>query len=316
MFKIIPIYKDYLWGGTKLKTAYGKQSDLEIVAESWELSTHPAGTCLIEVNGQKQSLKTYIKEQGKKVLGSKCNVEDEIPILIKLIDAKDNLSVQVHPDDAYAKRYENDLGKTEMWYVLEAEEGAKLVYGFKKDLTPELFEQYIEENTLTEALNFVDVHKGDTFFITPGTMHAIGKGIVIAEIQQSSNVTYRVYDYGRVGADGKPRELHVDKAKQVTKLTKAEESYVAYTMKECEGYSIGVLAECDYFKVQRIDLKSQIHLVADTKSFHALLVTEGSITVKNELEVLSASKGDSIFIPAATGSYQVEGRGEILLSTL
>lgn len=316
MFKIIPVYKDYLWGGTKLKTSYGKKSDLEIVAESWELSTHPAGTCLIEVDGKKQSLADYIKAQGKKVLGTKCNVEDEIPILIKLIDAKDNLSVQVHPDDTYAKCYENDLGKTEMWYVLEAEEGAKLVYGFKEALTPELFTKYIEENTLTDVLNFVDVHKGDTFFITPGTMHAIGKGIVIAEIQQSSNVTYRVYDYGRIGVDGKPRELHVDKAKQVTKLTKAEESYVVYTMEECEGYSTGLLAECEYFKVQRIDLKECIHLVADDESFHAIMVTEGSVVVKNEVEVLEVSKGESLFIPASTGAYQIEGRGEILLSTL
>ncbi len=316
MFKIIPVYKDYLWGGTKLKTSYGKKSDLEIVAESWELSTHPAGTCLIEVDGKKQGLADYVKEQGKKVLGTKCNVEDEIPILIKLIDAKDNLSVQVHPDDTYAKRYENDLGKTEMWYVLEAEEGAKLVYGFKEALTPELFTKYIEENTLTDVLNFVDVHKGDTFFITPGTMHAIGKGIVIAEIQQSSNVTYRVYDYGRIGVDGKPRELHVDKAKQVTKLTKAEESYVVYTMEECEGYSTGLLAECEYFKVQRIDLKECIHLVADDESFHAIMVTEGSVVVKNEVEVLEVSKGESLFIPASTGAYQIEGRGEILLSTL
>ena len=242
--------------------------------------------------------------------------QDSIPILIKLIDAKDNLSVQVHPDDSYARTYENDLGKTEMWYVLEAEAGAQLVYGFKDDLTEEQFKRYIEDNTLTEVLNFVDVHKGDTFFITPGTMHAIGKGIVIAEIQQSSNVTYRVYDYGRVGADGKPRELHVEKAQAVTKLVKADASYVNYTMEEHEGYSIGELASCEYFQVKRIDLKNKIILEATDESFQALLVTEGSVIVKNEEQELKANKGDSIFVPASTGRYSIEGRGEIIVSTL
>lgn len=316
MFKIIPIYKDYLWGGNKLKTAYGKITDLEIVAESWELSTHPAGTCFIKVDGELRSLADYIKDKGSSVLGTKCSRVDEIPILIKLIDARDNLSVQVHPNDDYARRYENDLGKTEMWYVLEAEEGAKLIYGFKEDLTPELFAKYIEHDTLPQVLNFIDVHKGNSFFIPPGTMHAIGKGIVIAEVQQSSDITYRVYDYGRVGADGKPRQLHIEQAKQVTTLAKAQQNQTIYPIEEDQGYTMNILAECDYFKVKVIQLKENIRLAANGESFHAILVTEGNVVVKSKEITLDAHKGDSLFIPAFTGDYQIEGRGEILLSTL
>ena len=250
------------------------------------------------------------------MLGSKSPVEDQIPILIKLIDARDNLSVQVHPDDDYAKTYENDLGKTEMWYVLEAEEGAQLVYGFKKDLSKEEFKIAIEENTLSDLLNYVDVHKGDVFFITPGTMHAIGKGIVIAEIQESSNVTYRVYDYGRVGADGKQRELHIDKALEVTKLQKAEEDNYPYVMEMLEGVSIGTLATCPYFTVKRISLEKEINIVADTTSFQDLLIVDGSVEITENDKVWTGKKGDSFFVPAGTGNYTIKGQGELILATL
>lgn len=317
MFKIQPVYKDYIWGGQKLKESYGKQSDLEIVAESWELSTHPSGICEIEINGEKKSLADYIKENGKKVLGNKAAVEDEIPILIKLIDARDNLSVQVHPDDEYAKKYENDLGKTEMWYVLEAEEGASLVYGFKKDLSKEEFKAAIKDNTLSDLLNYVEVHKGDVFFITPGTMHAIGKGIVIAEIQESSNVTYRVYDYGRLGVDGKPRELHIDKALEVTKLDKAEEIELPFVMDLLEsGDSIKTLASCDYFTVKHIQVENEVHIVADTESFQDLLIVDGEIEIIEENQKWIGKKGDSFFVPAGSGNYTLSGKGEVILSTL
>ncbi|MBE6023127.1 MAG: class I mannose-6-phosphate isomerase [Cellulosilyticum sp.] len=316
MFKIQPVYKDYIWGGNKLKEAYGKESDLDIVAESWELSTHPSGICEIEIDGEKKSLAEYIKENGKKVLGTKSMTEDELPILIKLIDARDNLSVQVHPDDDYAKVYENDLGKTEMWYVLEAEEGAQLVYGFKKDLSKETFKAAIEENTLSELLNYVEVHKGDVFFIKPGTMHAIGKGIVIAEIQESSNVTYRVYDYGRVGTDGKPRELHIDKALEVTQFNKAEELSTPYVMKMLEGVSIGTLASCPYFTVKRIQLEKEMHVLASEESFHDLLIVEGTVEIVEGSKKWIGKKGDSFFVPAGSGNYTISGQGELILSTL
>lgn len=315
IYKIDPVFKDYIWGGQKLKSEYGKKSDLEKVAESWELSTHSAGICEIETEEGRMTLSEYLKKKGKAVIGTKAQSCD-VPILIMLIDAKDNLSVQVHPDDEYAKTYENDLGKTEMWYILEAEEGAQLVYGFKKDLTKEAFKASIENNTLCDDLNYVDVHKGDVFFITPGTMHAIGKGIMIAEIQESSNVTYRVYDYGRVGVDGKPRELHVSKALEVTKLGKAEESTYPYVMEMVQGGKIGTLASCEYFDVKRVDVTSKVALHADETSFQHLMVVEGDVTFEMEGSKVEGHKGESFFVTAGTGDYQVCGNGEVIVSAL
>ena len=317
MLKLNPIFKDYIWGGDKLKELYHKSSDLANIAESWELSTHKDGQCVIaegEYTGE--TLSSYIKKKGKEVLGENCSTDEGLPILIKLIDAKDNLSVQVHPDDTYAVKNEGDLGKTEMWYILEAEKDAQLIYGFKKDITKEDFKQYITDNTLTDVLNAVNVQKGDVFFINPGTMHAIGKGIMIAEIQQSSNVTYRVYDYGRVGADGKPRELHVEKAIEVTTLEKAEKPRVQYSFEDCEGYSKATLAACSYFTVQLINITSEAKMVTDTRSFHSLLVVEGEAKLYSETDRLTVKKGDSIFIPAGYGKYTIEGTSQMILSTL
>jgi len=307
MLKLNPVFKDYIWGGDKLKTLYHKKSDLSVVAESWELSTHKDGQCTIaEGPYEGKTLASYINEKGG----------EDLPILIKLIDAKDNLSVQVHPDDAYALKNEGDFGKTEMWYVLEAEEGAKLVYGFKEDITKEAFKKYIETNTLTEVLNAVEVKKGDVFFINPGIMHAIGKGIMIAEIQQSSNVTYRVYDYGRVGIDGKPRELHIDKAIEVTTLTKADKAKVAYSLEKYEGYSKGILASCKYFTVELLDVAGEAEMVADDQSFHSLLILEGKVNITSDKDTMTANKGESIFIPARYGKYKIQGKGQVILSTL
>lgn len=316
MFKVEPVFKDYLWGGNKLREEFGKKSDLAIVAESWELSTHPAGVCAINVDGKETLLTDYIAKEGKKALGTKSTSETDVPILIKLIDAKDNLSVQVHPDDEYARKFEGDLGKTEMWYVLEAEEGAKLVYGFQNDLTTDEFKAAIESSKLEEKLNYVDVKPGDVFFITPGTMHAIGKGIVIAEIQESSNVTYRVYDYGRVGADGKPRELHVAKAIEVTKLNKAGEALTKYEFAPIEGGEEATLVTCGYFTVKSIAVNGTVALNATEESFHHVLVVEGEVTLKDTNKELVGKKGDSFFIPANSGKYEIAGNGKVVLSTL
>ncbi|MDF2615113.1 MAG: class mannose-6-phosphate isomerase [Clostridia bacterium] len=317
MLKLNPVFKDYIWGGDKLKTLYHKKSNLERVAESWELSTHKDGECtIVEGIFAGQTLTEFIKEKGKTVLGEKSSSNDELPILIKLIDARDNLSVQVHPDDEYALKNEGDFGKTEMWYVLEAEEGAQLVYGFKEDITKEEFKKYIETNTLTKVLNTVDVKKGDVFFISPGTMHAIGKGIMIAEIQQSSNVTYRVYDYGRVGTDGKPRELHVEKAIEVTTFKKADKAKAEYTLEKFEGCCRGIIASCKYFTVELIDVANETEMTADQRSFHSLLVVDGEVKIYSDKDRIHAKKGDSIFIPASYGTYRVEGKGQVILSTL
>lgn len=317
MFKLVPAFKDYLWGGTKLKDEYGKKSNLNIVAETWELSTHPDGLTVIgsgEYEGQ--TLLSYVEKNGKSVLGSKCSSEKDIPILIKFIDAKDALSIQVHPDNEYALKNENDFGKTEMWYIVEAEPNAKLIYGFNKDISKDEFEKAIKENSLTNLVKEINVKKGDVLFIKPGTMHAIGKGIVIAEIQQRSNVTYRIYDFGRLGADGKPRELHISKALDVTNLNKIDSTTVDYNFIDCEDAKKALLAECSYFHVELLKLNGSISLEANEESFNSLLVLNGSCEVVSENYKLYLEKGESAFIPANLGKYTINGNSEIILTTL
>ena len=316
MFKLQPDFKDYLWGGNKLKTTYGKNSDLNKLAESWELSTHKDGLTVIDSGEYKgETLLSYIEKHGKKVLGSKCSLDKDIPILIKFIDAKEPLSIQVHPDNEYALKNENDFGKTEMWYIIDAEPDAKLIYGFKEDITKEEFKKAIEENTLENLVNEVNVQAGDVFFITPGTMHAIGKGIVIAEIQQRSNVTYRIYDFGRIGADGKPRQLHIDKALDVTKLTSTKNPKEQYTLDKFDGYEKGVLSSCEYFNVSLLNIETKASLNCDETTFHCVTVLDGNCSILGE-NTLKVKKGESVFIPANFGEYTITGKCKVILSTL
>jgi mannose-6-phosphate isomerase len=313
VFKLTPAFKDYIWGGTKLRDEYGKKCDFDKVAESWELSCHKDGASVVAEGADKGlTLAEYIEKHGKAVLGSDCEKFENFPILIKLIDAKDNLSVQVHPDNEYAMRVEGEYGKTEMWYIVDCDEGAELLYGFKHEISKDEFAARIADNTLLEVTNSVPVKKGDVFFIEAGTLHAIGKGILIAEIQQNSNTTYRIYDYGRVGKDGKPRELHVEKAKDVTRLAPAK-SYPETPVVSREGYSSKLLASCDYFTTEALDIDGSAELTADEKSFNSLLILEGDVKISAD-ETVTAGKGDSVFITAGTGKYTVSGKCKAVLT--
>ena len=226
--KLTPACKDYLWGGEKLRQDYGIQSQLHPLAEAWVLSCHPDGPSVVATGPLAgKALPEYIQEKGPGCLGADCEKFTDFPILAKFIDAKGDLSIQVHPSNEYALAHEHQFGKTEMWYVLDCEPGATLYYGFQHQISREEFQQRIQDNTLTEVLNAVPVEKGDLFFIPAGTLHAIRKGIVVAEIQQNSNMTYRIYDYGRVGADGKPRQLHIQQALEVTQRTMAVSPWTA-----------------------------------------------------------------------------------------
>jgi len=308
--------KDYLWGGTKLKSQFHKKTQLEKVAESWELSCHKDGSSVI-VNGEYQgmTLPDYIEKVGKGVLGKNSEAFSYFPILIKIIDAADNLSVQVHPENEYALKVEGEYGKTEMWYIVDCEEGASLLYGFKEQISKEEFKQRIESNTLLEVCNEVPVKKGDVFFIDAGTLHAIGKGIVTAEIQQNSNTTYRIYDYGRVGVDGKPRQLHVEKAMDVTKLTMPTKPTKAMaTMNFFADYDMALLAKSEYFTVYNFKIKKQCNFIADETSFQSILVLEGDLTLSYLEQTLILTKGDSVFIPANMGEYKLVGKAEIIFS--
>ncbi|MCH5325290.1 MAG: class I mannose-6-phosphate isomerase [Eubacterium sp.] len=296
--------KDYLWGGNRLREEYGKVSDSDKIAESWELSCHKDGESVIDGGAYDgKTLKEYLAEN-KAALGSACDRFEYFPILIKLIDAKDNLSVQVHPDNEYAMRVEGEYGKTEMWYIVDCNEGAQLIYGFKDKVSREEFERRIKDNTLLEITNNVPVHKGDVFYIEAGTLHAIGSGILIAEIQQNSNTTYRVYDYGRVGADGKPRQLHIDKAVDVTATeppkydTKPKGERTAI-----EGGACTLLASCEYFNVNKYEVSGTVKLTASEKSFNSVLVLDGEGTING----VKAAKGESFFVPAGYGEYTISG---------
>ncbi|WP_330695346.1 type I phosphomannose isomerase catalytic subunit [Mediterraneibacter glycyrrhizinilyticus] len=322
VLKLIPACKDYLWGGHRLVDEYNKEYDGDILAETWELSCHPDGPSRI-ANGRYagKTLAEYIEGEGKGVLGSHCRRFRDFPILIKFIDAKQDLSVQVHPDNRYALKNEGQYGKTEMWYVVDAGEDATLYYGFKQEISKEEFAERIQNDTVLDVLNKVPVQKGDVLFIESGTIHAIGADILIAEIQQNSNVTYRVYDYGRVGKDGKKRDLHIEKALAVTDrvpLIKTKKSYPH-------------VADCDYFTVDKLNLDGKMMRrmegrVSD-ESFVSILILDGEGTVScvgdcdregetDGTQRVSYRKGDSLFLPAGSGEYVIEGSCDALITTI
>lgn len=310
-----PAFKDYLWGGTKLRAEYGKDCDFDRVAESWELSTHKDGQSIV-ASGEHcgLTLSQYIEKNGDGVLGKKGREFEFFPILVKLIDAKQNLSVQVHPSDEYALKNEGQYGKTEVWYVLSADEGACLYYGFCKDITKEEYRERIKNNTLIDVLNCVKVKKGDVFFVTPGTVHAIGAGIVICEIQQNSNVTYRVYDYGRVGADGKTRPLHIDKAIDVSDLKAKPQTSPETEVKDCGTYSVKPIASCKYFTSEEICVDKKADFKITDDSFRSITLVDGNCTLKMDECELKLKKGDTVFIPAQNADYTVCGKCSFILS--
>ena len=303
VFRLIPACKDYIWGGTRLKTDYHKEFSGERLAETWELSCHPDGPSVI-ANGAfaGRTLQDYITANGFRVLGSNCQIFREFPILIKFIDAKDNLSIQVHPNNTDALEAEHQYGKTEMWYILDAGPEAFLYYGFRKEITKEEFREHIRNGTLPEVLNARPVHKGDMIYIPAGTLHAICKDIVIAEIQQNSNVTYRVFDYNRIGADGKPRALHIDQALRVTHCCPPRTEY---------NFG-GHLARSEYFTVDVAEAPWQGD--CDEESFTSVLITDGEGRISCGSETLHCRKGDSLFLPADSGPFRLEGDVRALIT--
>ena len=294
-YQLIPTCKDYIWGGQRLKTDFGIQSGLNPLSEAWVLSCHPDGPSVLADGPDKgMTLRAWLDKAGKEALGTACEAFEDFPMLIKLIDAKKDLSIQVHPSDAYALEHEGQYGKTEMWVVLDAEPGASLYYGFDREVSLEEFSSRVSDGTLTEVLRKVPVKPGDVFFIPSGTLHAIGAGLVIAEIQQNSNVTYRVFDYGRLGADGKPRALHVEKALAVTDRRPAP------------ALDFGDhLGDCRYFTTDghQGDFRGD----CDGTSFHALLFTDGQGSLTCGGETREVKKGQCWFLPAGSGEYQVTG---------
>lgn len=310
MMKLSPAGKDYLWGGTRLKTEYHKKFNFTPLAETWECSVHPDGASTV-LNGEYagRTLADVIALHPE-YLGKKH--KKNFPILVKLIDAEKDLSVQVHPDDAYAKRYEHENGKTEMWYVMDATEDAFLIYGFEQKLTKEEIKNAIIHHSIMNYLHKVPVHKGDVFYIPAGTVHAIGKGILIAEIQENSNITYRVYDYDRVDKNGNQRELHIEKALQVMHPAPAPELMFDREYQKTDDYTIETLCNCQYFKTQKIKIRNYFHFAVENDSFQVLLCLDGTSVITHEQECINIQKGECIFLPAGLGDCRIDGSAELL----
>ncbi len=294
--KLYPAFKDYLWGGERLKNEYGKRTDASPCAESWELSFHPDGETRLS-DGRTLSEALTTDE-----LGSNAAAFQRFPMLVKLIDAKQNLSVQVHPSDAYAELHENSYGKTEMWYIVDADEGAGIYLGFRRDVTEEEYRAAITGERLTELLNFVPVKKGESYFIPSGTVHAIGAGCLILEIQENSNVTYRVYDYGRRDKNGNTRELHVEKA-----LAVSERCAFVPTAR-----THGVLGASKYFTVRKLTVAGTHRAATDAKSFCAVTCVFGEGSIAGT----TIKKGDTFFVPADYGEFELKGNLEVVMTDM
>ncbi|MBS6397069.1 MAG: cupin domain-containing protein [Clostridiales bacterium] len=300
VIRLEPAFKDNLWGGTRLRDIYGKKCDYEIIAESWELSTHRAGQSVV-ATGRNRGLLLgeYIARFGRGILGWKCAPYERFPLLIKFIDSRESLSIQVHPGDDYALQKEDEYGKNELWYVVDCEPDSFLYCGFSRDTDEEEVRRRVEDGTLTEILNRIPVKKGDCYFIETGTVHAIGPGILICEIQQSSNVTYRLYDYQRRDKYGELRELHLDKALDVMNFHK----------KDMEAANV---MECKYFSVEKFCPEGEDTWHLDDSSFRAFIVLEGSGSIQVGEEILPCRAADCFFVPAGKKTVVFHGTGTVL----
>ncbi|HOO25235.1 MAG TPA: class I mannose-6-phosphate isomerase [Clostridiales bacterium] len=300
------------WGGRRLVEEYGLKTDKANAAEAWMLSCTGDSLSLVANGKYKGKSLLSLYEDNPAILGKNGATFDKFPVLIKFIDARESLSVQVHPDDEYAEFVGEGAGKTEAWYILDCDEGAELVIGFKKRISEPEFLDAIEDGSLMDYVEKVKVKKGDFFFIEAGTLHAIGAGIVLAEVQQNSNTTYRVFDYNRV-YDGQKRPLHVDDAVKVTKREPYNPSVLPSEPQALEGGGVRTeLAQCEFFKMSVLDVEDSSQGVADETSFVSLLVLEGEGELKTQGENMPIKKGESVFLPAGLGEYEVLGRLKIM----
>ncbi len=318
-FLLTPAGKDYLWGGRRLKDEFSKEIDVSPLAETWECSTHPDGQSVIASGKYAGRKLAEVLREHPQYLGRYANEKGQLPILIKLIDADKNLSVQVHPDDSYAKEYEHGaLGKSEMWYVLEAKKESEIIYGFRCDMSERKLRNSLKKGTVEKYLQRIRIQKDDVFYVEPGTVHGIGAGALIAEIQENSNLTYRLYDYNRTDKTGKKRELHIDKAMDVIDLkARPEPRQPLRLLRYQPGCALELLCRCKYFQVERMLINTErCRSIADVKSssmsFQVLLCTDGCGTIFADESALCFLKGDCIFIPAGASLLKLHGRAQLL----
>ncbi|WP_417365358.1 type I phosphomannose isomerase catalytic subunit [Flavobacterium beibuense] len=306
-----PILKDRIWGGTKLQSDLGKNIPTQTTGESWELSAVPGDVSVVSEGVYKNKPLSELLEQfPKEILGQKVHEQfgTQFPLLFKFLDARDDLSIQVHPNDELAKQRHNSFGKTEMWYVMQADEGARIIVGFKHKSSPEEYVEHLNNKNLIEILNEVKVKKGDVFFLETGTIHAIGAGIVIAEIQQTSDITYRIYDWDRVDVQGKSRELHVEQALDAMNYDTTD-TQKHYTKTE---NSTNVMVNCPYFTTSYFPLKGEANVNKNGSSFTVYICTEGEYTFEDNGKSYSFKKGDTILVPAALKDFSLKGEATLL----
>lgn len=311
--KLSYISKSAIWGGTRLIHSWNKIPCGDCIAETWELSVRQKEMATV-LNGDAKgmTLQSYIEVCGADCVSPTYRTTDRFPLLIKLIDAADRLSVQVHPDDLYASRVEHDSGKTEMWYIVEAEPDSSIIYGLADGITREDFAKAVEEKRIGKTMKVCSVKRGDAFFIPAGMVHAIGKGILIAEVQQNSDLTYRIYDYDRRQADGTLRELHIEKSLDVVRpFTDAEIDKLRFE----RGHN-DALVNSKYFSVFERKIKDFHSATADSQSFVALLCIDGTGILSHDGVDYPIAKGDSYFLPAGMGAYTLSGELILIEATL
>ena len=314
LIKFQPILKDKIWGGEKLKNVLNKESDRKDVGESWEISDVKGDTSVV-INGdlKGKNLQQLISEFKADLVGEKIykHFGDKFPLLIKFIDAKEALSIQLHPHDNLAKKRHNSFGKTEMWYVMDANKGANLIVGFNKDVTKDEYAKSIENDTLLDLMNYETVSEGDTFFINTGKIHAIGAGVLLAEIQQTSDVTYRVFDFNRRDKNGNLRELHTEQALDAIDYEKKDDFKVGYNDTKD---SVNTMVDCPYFKTNFIELTQDLDQnVSQRDSFTIYMCVGGKAVISNENGEAAIHKGETILVPAISNSIKITSSGAKLL---
>lgn len=297
--KMKPAYKEYLWGGKLLKKEYNKFDAPEVTAESWELSSNPDGLSVVDGGTFNSKTLNELFAIDNSIYGNNSATSD-CPILVKLIDAQKDLSIQVHPSDLNAIEEKGEHGKEEVWYIVDCKPESYIYYGFSRKTDIEEVRKRINDGTICEILNKVPVKKGDCFVIKPGTVHAIGAGNFIAEIQQNSNTTFRVFDFNRKGPDGKLRELHIDRALEVMNFSQPETNHIS----------------CKYFKTSIHSIDGNQELFCSNESFQHILCIDGKLQIKYENSTFSMLKGESYFLPAGLGMYEISGKGKLIVSQL
>lgn len=308
-----PFYKQAIWGGNQIKQYFNREEITKQVAESWEVSTNEHGKSIVK-NGRYQgkTLEQVFQEEEvrREIFGNKMINEKKFPLLIKYIDANQNLSVQVHPDDVYAKENENSLGKTEMWYIIDCKENAKIILGMKEGTKQEEIKEIIEQNKIKEYMQEITVVPGDIIYIPSGTIHAILGGILICEVQQNSDITYRIYDWDRVGNDGKPRQLHIKQAIDTIKVNQKLEVIHTNQIKQEKKE----IVDSQYFKVEKLRIEDIYCESSNPDTFYTFNVVKGKGVLKVEAQEYTLMQGDSFILPASLGEYELVGNMELIRS--